>query len=221
MLIALTGLHGVGKSYFADNILVKHGFKIYNKKELLPYICKNETGRDDWQQWYRESFEKDAEKITELLLSYINFDEDVVIDAVHSPREWDIISSKVKDAELIGIIAPEPIRNQRRKEGDKEKDGKRISHWHNVEGECLMSDIDWVFNGGATLEINDKLFSEFLEYKKNKEKIISGDCKIYTTNKVDRLNELVRENSILENKIGKAKEILKKFVKKKEKGDGR
>lgn len=32
MLIALTGLHGAGKSYFANNIIAKYGFNICSKK---------------------------------------------------------------------------------------------------------------------------------------------------------------------------------------------
>ena len=47
MLIALTGLHASGKSYFANNIPVKYGFKVYNKKEVVKYICMEETGRKD------------------------------------------------------------------------------------------------------------------------------------------------------------------------------
>lgn len=211
MLIALTGLHGVGKSYFANNILAKYGFKIYNKKELLPYICKSTTGRDDWREWYREEFKRNAEKVTTLILSYINLNENVVIDSIHSPLEWDIISSKIEDAELVGIIAPEPIRKQRRKEEDKEKDKKRISHWHNVEDECLMANLDWVFNGGASLKINDQLFIEFLEYVKNKERILSGECMNYTDSKIEKLNELMKENSILREKLVKAELILKEF----------
>ena len=211
MLIALTGLHGVGKSYFANNILAKYGFKIYNKKELLPYICKCTTGRDDWRQWYREEFERDAEKVTALMLSYINLSKNVVIDSVHSPLEWNIISSKVEDAELVGIIAPEPIRKQRRKEDDKEKDVKRISHWNNVENECLMSNLDWVFNGGASLEINEQLFIEFLEYVKNKENILSGECMRYNDSPINKLNELMEENSVLRKKLVQAEQILNEF----------
>lgn len=211
MLIALTGLHGLGKSYFANNIMAKYGFKIYNKKELLPYICKFTTGREDWRQWYREEFERDAEKVTTLMLSYINLNENIVIDSVHSPLEWNIISSKIEDAELVGIIAPEPIRMQRRKKDDKEKDVKRINHWHNVEDECLMSNLDWVFNGGASLEINEQLFIEFLKYVKNKENILSGECMSYTDSPINKLNELMKENSMLRKKLVQAEQILNEF----------
>ena len=145
------------------------------------------------------------------MLSYINLSKNVVIDSVHSPLEWNIISSKVEDAELVGIIAPEPIRKQRRKEDDKEKDVKRISHWHNVENECLMSNLDWVFNGGASLEINEQLFIEFLEYVKNKENILSGECMRYNDSPINKLNELMEENSVLRKKLVQAEQILNEF----------
>ena len=86
----------------------------------------------------------------------------VIIDSVHSSLEWNIISSKIEDAELVGIITLEPIRKQRRKKDDRE------SQWHNVEDKCLMPNLDWVFNGGSSLEINEQLFIEFLQYVKNK-----------------------------------------------------
>ena len=145
------------------------------------------------------------------MLSYINLKENVVIDSIHSPLEWNIVSSIIEDAELIGIIAPEPIRKQRRKEGDREKDKKRISHWHNVEDECLMANLDWFFNGGASLKINEQLFIEFLEYVKNKKMILSRECMSYTDSKIDKVNELMKENSILKDKLVQAEQILKEF----------
>lgn len=48
MIIALTGLHGAGKSYFANNIIAKYGFTICSKKDLIRYICKEKTNRDDF-----------------------------------------------------------------------------------------------------------------------------------------------------------------------------
>lgn len=44
MLIAMTGLHGAGKSYFASNIPAKYGFKVYNKKEIIKFLCKKKRG---------------------------------------------------------------------------------------------------------------------------------------------------------------------------------
>ena len=102
MLIALTGLHGAGKTYFASNVPIKFGFKVYNKKEIIQYICKEKTGRSDWRQWYKEQFNKDAYKITEMILSYIDLNNNNILDSVHSDLEWQIISSIVPNSEIVG-----------------------------------------------------------------------------------------------------------------------
>lgn len=211
MLIALTGLHGSGKSYFANNIIAKYGFDVYNKKELIEYICKEKTGRNDWVTWYREEFEANPERLTLLILSYIDLTQNVVIDAVHSPLEWNIIVSKIPNSELIGIITPEVIRNQRRDIGDEEKDKKRIAYWHNAENECLMTKLDWVFNGGASLELNEQLFKEFMEYCRKKEKILSGGCMDFSDSKINKLKMLIAENLELKDKIKQANMLINAY----------
>ena len=67
MFIALTGLHSAGKSYLSHNIMCKYGFEVCSKKDLVRYICKEMTNRDDWADWYREEFNKDADKMTKLI----------------------------------------------------------------------------------------------------------------------------------------------------------
>ena len=167
MLIALTGLHGAGKSYFACNIPVKYGFNIYNKKDIIKSICKKQTGRDDWGDWYREEFNRDPHKITANILSCVDYESNAVLDAVHSDLEWKIILDSIPDAYLIGIVTPDFIRAQRREEGDVEKDKQRIVYWHNGGG-CLMTNLEWTINGGASLDLNELSFKEFLEYVRKK-----------------------------------------------------
>ena len=210
MIIALTGLHGAGKSYFANNIIAKYGFTICSKKDLIRYICKEKTNRDDFGEWYKEEFDKDADNITKTILSYLNLNKNIVLDAVHSDLEWKIITSVVPDAELIGIITPEFIRKTRREEGDVEKDQRRIRYWHNGGG-CLMTELSWTFNGGASLEINEKLFKEFLMYVRNKRLAINGNDINFSESKTDRLSRLIEENSKLENKIKNANEIIEEY----------
>lgn len=53
-------------------------------------------------------------------------------------------------------------------EGDHEKDKQRIKYWHN--GGCLMTNLSWTINGGASLEINEKSFQEFIQYMLEREK---------------------------------------------------
>jgi len=207
MLIALTGLHASGKSYFANNIPVKFGFKVYNKKEIVKYICKEKTGREDWNEWYREEFNKNAYNVTNLILSYINLDENIILDAVHSDLEWRIISSIVPNAELIGIITPDFIRQQRREEGDLEKDEKRIKYWHNGGG-CLLTNLSWTINGGASLKINEEMFKEFLQYVQKKQLAIQGKHVIFSDDKNEKLVELIKKNDMLGKKIEQAENLL-------------
>lgn len=213
MLIALTGLHAAGKSYFANNIPVKFGFNVYNKKEIVKYICKEKTGREDWNVWYREEFNKNAYNITNLILSYINLDENIILDAVHSDLEWGIISSIVPNAELIGIITPDFIRQQRREDGDLEKDKNRIKYWHNGGG-CLLTNLSWTINGGASLQINEEMFKEFLQYVHKKQLAIQGKDVVFSEDKNKKLGELIKENDMLGKKIEQAENLLSEYEKK-------
>lgn len=168
MLIGITGLHGAGKSYFCDTIPSEFGFKVFSKKKQLQNIYKLKTGRDDWKEWYRSEYQKDPRKITEFMLLWINDKEDFVIDAIHSPVEWGIIKEKFPNAQLAEIVTPKPIRKKRIDKLDMEKDTSRIAHWH--DNGCLLSEVDWTFNGAASKEINEKSFKEFIEYIKELEK---------------------------------------------------
>lgn len=142
MFIALTGLHSAGKSYLANSIMSKYGFHIYSKKDVVRFICKERTEREDWAEWYREEFNKDPYNMTKLILSYLDLKKDIILDAVHSDLEWGIIKNEIPNAEIIGIITPEYIRKTRHEEGDVEKDKLRIGYWHNGGG-CLMTELSW------------------------------------------------------------------------------
>lgn len=214
MLIALTGLHAARKTYFSSNIPPKYGFFVYNKKEIIKFICKESTGRDDWQQWYKEEFNKNAYQVTSKILSYLDLKDKIILDAVHSDLEWKIIKSIAKDAELVQITTPEFIRKQRREVGDEEKDKKRIGHWHNGGG-CLLSEVSWTFNGGASLELNEKIFQEFLKYMKNKENALEGANIQFTDSKTEKLRKLMAENEMLKEKLVVAEKLLAEYEAKK------
>ena len=219
MFIALTGLHSAGKSYLSNSIMSKYGFHIYSKKDVVRFICKEKTGREDWGDWYREEFNSDPDKITKLILSYLDLKKDVILDAVHSDLEWRIIKKEIPNAEIIGIITPEYIRKTRHEEGDIEKDKFRIGHWHNGGG-CLMAELSWTLNGGASLEINEKSFEEFLIYLKRKELAINGNDICFSDNKVAKLYELIEKNDRLNKIIHEANKFMTKYSNLK-KGDER
>lgn len=218
MFIALTGLHSAGKSYFANNIISKYRFEICSKKDLVKYICKEKTGREDWREWYSEEFNKNAANITSVILSYLDLKQNIVLDSVHSDLEWKIIKSIVSEAELIGIVTPEFLRMGRREEGDIEKDKQRIKYWHNGGG-CLMTELSWTFNGGGSLEINEKLFEEFLEYVRKKELVNQGKTIVFSDKKGERLQKLIAEDKELMYKIEEMNKFIKenKYIKENEK----
>lgn len=74
-----------------------------------------------------------------------------------------------------------------------------------------MTELSWTFNGGASLEINEKLFKEFLMYVRNKRLAINGNDINFSESKTDRLSRLIEENSKLENKIKNANEIIEEY----------
>ena len=210
MFVALTGLHSAGKSYLANSIMSKYGFHIYSKKDVVRFICKERTEREDWAEWYREEFNKDPYNMTKLILSYLDLKKDIILDAVHSDLEWGIIKNEIPNAEIIGIITPEYIRKTRHEEGDVEKDKLRIGYWHNGGG-CLMTELSWTLNGGASSETNEKSFEEFLIFLKKKELGLKENDICFSDSKATKLYELIKENDKLNKMIQEANEFIAKY----------
>ena len=107
----------------------------------------------------------------------------------------------------MGIITPDFIRQQRREEGDLEKDEKRIKYWHNGGG-CLLTNLSWTINGGASLKINEEMFKEFLQYVQKKQLAIQGKHVIFSDDKNEKLVELIKKNDMLGKKIEQAENLL-------------
>jgi cytidylate kinase len=219
MLIAITGLHGSGKSYFANNIPIKFGFKVFNKKQIIEYICKKETNREDWDVWYRQEYRKDPYTITAKILSCLKLDEDIILDAVHSLEEWKIIQSIVENAALVVVTTPEYIRMQRREKDDDIKDIQRIKYWHtNSEDsvECLLTKVSWSFNGGASMRTNEISFKELTDYLRDLEQEKQKNINI---SKDETLGMLMQENEKLDLKLIQAQDLLSEYAKFEEKTD--
>lgn len=181
MFIAITGLHASGKSYFIHNIPEVYGFEVYDKKDIVKKLCRKETERNDYWEWYKEEYNKNPYDTTYKILSELPFDKNIILDAVHSYKEWKIIKSINKEAIIVLVTTPEMIRATRWEEGDKEKDKIRIEYWHSdYEGEsgCLLTEVSWSFNGAASLETNIASFEELihcygLNNNRNKQKILT------------------------------------------------
>lgn len=215
MLIALTGLHAAGKSFFASNIPHKFGFEVINKKELVEYICRTETNKDDWLTWYRTEYNKDPFGMTSKIMSYLPKDKDIILDAVHSYKEWKIIQSIDSEALLAVITTPESVRSQRWEKDDPIKDIQRIEYWHsdyNGENGCLLTQASWSFNGAASLKTNEDSFRDLLRcIQKNKDQ--QANMQEEFVDKDEILRELINENEMLNSKLSEAEHLLKEYQK--------
>lgn len=215
MLIALTGLHGAGKTYFAKNIPKKFGFHVYNKNKLVEYIYKNEYKKEDWQEWYYHEFNKNIYNITSKILSYLPLETDIVLDAVHNNIEWKVINSIIPNSILAVITTPDRIRINRREQNDEMKDISRIQYWHssgNGDSMCLLSQAEWSFNGAASLDVNERSFQELVELmhrvQKNKKQI-----KCVLDDKEKQIFDLIETDKSTQIKLEKAKLLLLEYEK--------
>jgi len=210
MLVALTGLHCAGKSYFTKNVPPKYGFKVYNKKEIVASLCRLENGGDGWQGWYKYEFNKDPYTMTAKIINTLPIDEDIVLDAVHSNVEWDIITQLVPDSVLAVFVSPDDVRKNRwTAEIDiSKKDIKRIGFWHtDIENkECLIMKIGWSFDGTATLEENEQRFKDLIKLQSSK----NNTFKDTTTNLNNNEDEKVFLDLLDENKK-LTEELLKRM----------
>lgn len=169
MIIVLTGLHGSGKSYFANNICKKYGFEIIYKNDLIKKMCKK-MNINSWHEWYIENFNKDFITTTIKILQNLPKDKDIILDSIHSYDEWMVVKKYLKDVYLALIIAPEDIRKSRYEKDDFLKDIKRINYYHSKENNninCLYACATWAFNGSSCDEVNEKSFLELLNYINN------------------------------------------------------
>ena len=167
ILLGITGLHAAGKSYMLQHVPQEFGFKVYNKKEIIADICEQMTGtRDNWGEWYKKEFNSDPYKMTFRIISRLE-GKRVILDAVHSHKEWQIIKQLAPNALLMNVTTPQCIRDTREEPDDKIKNIQRIKYWHNIYGEhmgCLLSEVDWSFNGATPLETQKETFRQLMYF---------------------------------------------------------
>lgn len=203
MFIGITGLHGSGKSYFSHNIPTKYGFSVFYKNDIIADIYNHV---ENWVELYREEYRTNPYNLITNILSKLPLEGDVLLDAIHSNEEWNIIKSIIPSAKLILVTTPREVRVSRRIENPK-RDEKRIQYWHSVKKDksvdCLLTQISWSFNGNASIENNKRNFEEFLEYAKKEEKN-------YTKG---QLEQLIKEEQDINNKLQNAKELLLQYQK--------
>jgi hypothetical protein len=168
MLLVLTGFHAAGKSFFTHNVAAKQGFIACDKKDVIKKIYNSENREiQDYWEWYRVEYNKDPVLMTSKIISELPLDQNVILDSVHSYKEWRIIQSIIPDAVLVLIATPKDTRAERWEEGDPQKDLKRAQYWHsdyNEEKGCLLSEVGWAFNGALPPEVNAICFAELKKY---------------------------------------------------------
>ena len=115
MLIAITGLHGSGKSYFSRSIPTKYGFEVFYKNDIIAEIFNH---KPNWIEQYREAYKNNPEALIKEILSRLPLENNVILDAVHSYDEWKIIRRLEPSARLILVTTPREIRISRRRENE-------------------------------------------------------------------------------------------------------
>lgn len=174
MFIALTGLHCSGKSYFSENLPSSYGFKVFKKRDIVEKLFLEDFENNKFNNshsWYNYKFESNPYEITANIINEMYKEDNVILDAVHSNLEWEIIKIIIPNAKLIEFVTPKKIREKRWVSKFKlnDKDSSRIKYWHNPKGssKCLISDADWVFNGALSNELNLLCFEEFISFSNN------------------------------------------------------
>lgn len=177
MFVALTGLHGAGKSFLAEVMSVNLGWNMIVKRDVFKLIFEKSKASKEltWEQWYRVMYEKvGAFAIMEMILGEIGLmksDEIMVIDSVHNVDEWRAIKCANQKSILIGVFTPREIRCSRNNPGDEELDRKRIMYYHeNVLGElsCLFSEVEWSFSGCDSRKMQLERCLTLEKYLKNR-----------------------------------------------------
>lgn len=106
-----------------------------------------------------------------MIINEIYLSDNIILDAVHSNLELEIIKQIYPNTKLVEFITPKEIRENRwiSKYTIEEKDNKRINYWHNekADSKCLISEADWAFNGATSLEFNYKCFEEMMRFYVN------------------------------------------------------
>lgn len=173
MIIGLVGLHGCGKSNLSSIFEKEFGWINANKRKILENMfSKNFASPESHEsiEWYRYMYKSyGAPKLMELILEIIPKEAHIILDAIHNPREWSVVKNIFPVSMLVGVFSPQAVRAKRNSPQDAVLDSKRIKYWHNHDEEssiCLLSEVEWVFTGVNSLELQKAECAEFVNYLK-------------------------------------------------------
>lgn len=103
MFIALTGLHCSGKSYFSSNLPSSYNFSVYNKNKILDKLYDEYADKFiflDSNSWYNYIYELNPYSATAMIINEIYLSDNIILNAVHSNLEWEIIKQKILELEV-------------------------------------------------------------------------------------------------------------------------
>ncbi|MHB1316544.1 MAG: hypothetical protein ACYCZW_01670 [Minisyncoccota bacterium] len=177
MIIGLTGYHSSGKSVLAEFLVKKYGWNRVTKRTLLKEWSG--VGEDEyaWTAWYRDLYQRmGSYEIMHHLIRRMNYhknlNEVVLLDAIHTPQEWQAIQEVDPDSLLAGVFIPKECRLQRSSPEDLVLDVKRERYWHSGEEyKCLLARIEWSFCGMANPELMSLEAQALLDHLKTSGKI--------------------------------------------------
>lgn len=163
MILALSGLHGSGKSHLSAIIAAEFGWQVCVKRDLFKVLHARENAGGDWVAWYRAFYASEGVyEVTRALMSLVPESDRVILDSVHNLAEWKAIRDLRSDAVLALVIAPKAVRAARNDSEDSGLDAQRVQFWHGNDASCLAIECDWCFNGAASVEVQRIEFESFL-----------------------------------------------------------
>ncbi len=167
MIIGIAGLHGVGKTHIVTSLQSKYHWRIVNKRDLLLNLS-GLASENEFMPWSHDLYQRlGARGVMKLILDQTSFQPDqlLVIDAIHNIEEWLEIKNRDSSALLVGIFAPDAIRESRNPTDESELDIQRIGFWHGKQPtQCLMASIQWAFTSIPNPAFIDAQCQAFVDY---------------------------------------------------------
>lgn len=167
IIVGFTGLHGAGKSHAAHRLQALSGWHLVNKLVVLRGLYEDgwqrENANDSWEIWYRDVYRRiGGDTVIRQVLQKIGSTDVCILDAIHSPVEWQTILSLHPSSLLVVVSSPASARAHRRSELFEE-DTRRIEFWHHG-GMCLQTYAHWAITGMLSHHLLESTCRELVAY---------------------------------------------------------